>query len=868
MGKAMSTHTGDGKNTKFIVEAGSGATMLSDAGGWDRLAFTGVEEAELSFARSGDDLVITTTGGDTVTVADHFVASIDPGTGKVSHPSAVERLILDDGTKIALKRVSLSDDGTQGDDLVLGARKHDDLAGGDGNDTIQAGRGHDTLTGGAGDDVLEGGLGRDVYVFQAGDGDDVISDAGGWRDAIELGEGTTLDDVVFGRDGDDLHIDIGNGDSILVEDHFATQYNADKDTYQRKNAIETLRFADDTEFNLRRDVEIVENGTTGDDLILGFRRADTLSGAEGNDTIRGFAGADVLDGGAGDDILEGGRGKDTYLFEAGDGSDIIREEGGWRDVIRLSDDFTADDVAFSRDGDDLIIDMGNGDAITIENHFAETLNENGKARRLEAVEQLEYANGDTVNLRRLDLETDGVEENPGFSGGLTPVVSVGVTPLPGPVAQGTDDNDVIDVAAGVGTVYGNGGNDKISADGVPLAQYGIAISVTLPEGAPSSTLAITLVGLPGDADLSAGVRNADGTWTLTPADLQSLTMTTLDADGFDFSAVVTATATDGSGLTSTTAAAVTVMPLIEPEGLNLHGGSGDDFITGSDGADNIFGEAGDDTLFAGVGDDLVFGNDGADELFGGSDASQLFGGDGDDALYGGTGANTLYGEAGNDELYSGEGDSTLFGGDDNDTIFGGSGNIQVFAGAGDDIVYGGTGVGTAFGETGADTLYAGDGTNALHGGAGDDVLFGGTATSVLNGGDGNDTLHGGTGDVTLNGNWGDDAIYAGEGANTVVGGGGSDLLVSGGGATTFVWSVDDVINADGQSVGFDVVVDFTSADAIDLSGLLGGDGGAQSARFADSDAGSVLSVDFGGEIGVKDVAVFQDVFGLDLNDLT
>ncbi|HSI33898.1 MAG TPA: choice-of-anchor D domain-containing protein, partial [Tepidisphaeraceae bacterium] len=88
------------------------------------------------------------------------------------------------------------------------------------------------------------------------------------------------------------------------------------------------------------------------------------------------------------------------------------------------------------------------------------------------------------------------------------------------------------------------------------------------------------------------------------------------------------------------------------------GGTGDDFITGSDAANSFSPGAGDDTVLAGPGNDTVDGDSGDDSLAGEGGDDQLAGQSGNDTLLGGTGddafitndlaADTLDGGAGTD----------------------------------------------------------------------------------------------------------------------------------------------------------------------------------------------------------------------------
>ena len=77
-------------------------------------------------------------------------------------------------------------------------------------------------------------------------------------------------------------------------------------------------------------------GFSGDDVLIGNFATDGISGGAGHDKLYGDGGDDTLKGGSDNDLLQGGignddlsgeSGSDTYIFDAGDGNDIIRGEG-------------------------------------------------------------------------------------------------------------------------------------------------------------------------------------------------------------------------------------------------------------------------------------------------------------------------------------------------------------------------------------------------------------------------------------------------------------------------------------------------------------------------------------------------------------
>ncbi|MDK9716592.1 MAG: VCBS domain-containing protein [Trichlorobacter sp.] len=82
---------------------------------------------------------------------------------------------------------------------------------------------------------------------------------------------------------------------------------------------------------------------------------------------------------------------------------------------------------------------------------------------------------------------------------------------------------------------------------------------------PSETPSIVISGLVQGATLSAGVHNADDTWTLTPAQLQGLTLTAPDQYAGTLHLTVTATSTEASGESATQTAylAIHVDPVLD-----------------------------------------------------------------------------------------------------------------------------------------------------------------------------------------------------------------------------------------------------------------------------------------------------------------
>ena len=77
------------------------------------------------------------------------------------------------------------------------------------------------------------------------------------------------------------------------------------------------------------------DGGLKDDKIFGEGGKDLLLGGDGNDYLNGGAGIDILNGNSGNDTLTGGDSKDTFVFDAGFGTDVITDFQDGLDVIDL-----------------------------------------------------------------------------------------------------------------------------------------------------------------------------------------------------------------------------------------------------------------------------------------------------------------------------------------------------------------------------------------------------------------------------------------------------------------------------------------------------------------------------------------------------
>ena len=155
----------------------------------------------------------------------------------------------------------------------------------------------------------------------------------------------------------------------------------------------------------------------------------------------------------------------------------------------------------------------------------------------------------------------------------------------------------------------------------------------------SESLSITITGIPSDALLTAGIKNADGSWTLTQEQLEGLSLLTPVGFNGQLNLTVTATTTDGASTTSVSD--TLTVDVSQTTNTVLSGDNTAQTMTGTDNGDLIMAYGGNDIVNAGAGNDVVYGGLGNDTINGGSGNDVLFGGAGNDILTGGTGADVF-----------------------------------------------------------------------------------------------------------------------------------------------------------------------------------------------------------------------------------
>lgn len=171
-GKGNDTIFIDGAGKKTITIAnGDGNDVITGIAKAEKVTLSGLTEEKLSYAKSGNDLVITRIEKDAVAPTEKT-----EGTPAETATTTIKDYFKDSKNADKLAGVTVKDIavtgkgkivGTFGNDVITGSAKADKIYTGTGNDTINAGKGNDT--------IFIDGAGKKTINIANHDGNDVIT---------------------------------------------------------------------------------------------------------------------------------------------------------------------------------------------------------------------------------------------------------------------------------------------------------------------------------------------------------------------------------------------------------------------------------------------------------------------------------------------------------------------------------------------------------------------------------------------------------------------------------------------------------------------------------------------------------------------
>lgn len=748
---------GDGNDTAE-VNGGNGAETFTISANGTRVRFDRISPAPFSLdIGTTENLVLHANGGDDAITAGNGLAGL----------------------------IQLTLDGGAGNDTITGGDGNDTLIGGDGNDVITGGRGNDIAqlgTGndvfvwnpGDGSDVVDGGAGNDTLVFNGANVNENINiranhgrvkltrDVGnvtmdltgieqiavtarGGADNISVGDltGTNTNDVAIDLAGTPgANLGDGQADTVTVNGtagNDTVQVTGSAGSIAITGVAASVTIAGAEGANDRLVIETLG----GNDVITAAGLAAgavqlTIDGGAGNDTITGSQGDDILLGGDGNDTVVGGRGSgvaflgngnDTFIWNPGDGSDVVEGQAGTDTLVfnganvNENIDISANGqrVRLSRDVANVVMDLngveqiqlnalGGADTITVNDLTGTDAKQ--VAIDLSAVPGSGQGDGqaDTVNV-------NGTAGNDNITVS-TSGSSIVVNGLPAQVrisgAEGSNDSLVINGLAGDDTInasalhagqvnltlnggdgndtiVGSAGNDiVIGGRGNDVASLGAGNdtfvwnpgdgSDTVEGGAGTDTLLFNGANVGENVSISA-----NGGRVRFTRDVANITMDLNSVEHVQFNALGGADNITVNDLTGTGVSQVAIDLAAQPgsgvgdgqaDTVTINGTNGDDVInlTENNGVITVSGLATDVTI-AGfdANDRIVINGLGGDDVINASGLTGMLftanGGDGDDVLIGSPGSDTLSGGAGDDILIGNGGLDTLDGGTGNNTVF-------------------------------------------------------------------------------------------------------------------------------------------------------------------------------------------------------
>jgi YD repeat-containing protein len=342
-------------NDSFTYNAGDGAaTIYENSGGSGRtniLTFgSGISTSSVTVSPSGNDLVLTLSPTDKVTVTNGYTY-MNNGWG-------VQQVRFADGTvwnTIQLQQMAAAYVPPQNKTLTLTASVNVADPGGNYN-------------------VVQGNGASDTFVYNQGYGQLTISQraiSSGSNSVLQLGSGITLASLsVSSSGGDSLVLSLGGTNQVTLLHGMSNDDGSGNYGW----GVQTVQFADGSALSLAQLKLMAQTAGAGNTALYGSNMGayDTFNGS------------------------------DVFTYSAGDGAVTIddRKSSG-TSVLQLGSGITLASLSVSSPGgDNLVLSLGGADQVTILHGLS---NDDGSGNYGWGVQTVQFADGTTLSLAQLKL---------------------------------------------------------------------------------------------------------------------------------------------------------------------------------------------------------------------------------------------------------------------------------------------------------------------------------------------------------------------------------------------------------------------------------------------------------------------------------
>jgi Ca2+-binding RTX toxin-like protein len=398
-----------GANVEKLILTGTAS--INGTGNDMNNTLTGNEGANTIIGGAGVDTMLGGAGDDTYVVdnvGDLVSENLDEGTDIVQS-SVTYTLAFNIENLMLTGTAAINGTGNAFANLLIGNIANNTLSGGTGADTMIGGLGGDNyFVDNVGDSVIE----------LANEGSDTVFSSVNWTlganvDGLYLtgsaainaignelnnnlfGSANSAANILTGGLGNDTYY-VGAGDIVVENAGEGTDTVYAYVDHTLGVNFENLYFGASTAANLTGNDSansIVGGagnnlliGLDGNDILMGSGGNDLMQGGSGNDNLNDTSGKNLFDGGAGLDTLTGGTGNefftggagndtittgtgaDIIAFNRGNGQDILNGSVGTDNSISLGGGIQYSDLALSKSGNDLILEVGSNEQITLKNY--------------------------------------------------------------------------------------------------------------------------------------------------------------------------------------------------------------------------------------------------------------------------------------------------------------------------------------------------------------------------------------------------------------------------------------------------------------------------------------------------------------------